>query len=184
MWFGHVVIVAASLVFVATGASGCAAPRSAPSPALKHFELRMGAKDAAEPRWDLSRDGWYTVRYENGQILAEGELRQALPVGRWRYFLADGSKFAEGSYAPAGCCTGEWILYDKRGQPDRHTRSGMQCDGYTLVQGPAGILRFTYRDVQDAHRSDVQQLMRPLNGRLWDGTGTYDSERGRIDGAK
>jgi hypothetical protein len=88
-------------------------------------------------------------------------------------------RFAEGSYAAGGRLGGEWILYNRRDEPDCTTRTGVQCEEETLFNGPAGLLRFDYREVQDVHRPDIALLL-PLKRSKWDGSGVYDPERGRI----
>ena len=58
--------------------------------------------------------------HKNGRLWAKGEMENGSLEGYWEWFRLDGTKMRSG-YFKAGKQVGEWITYDKKGNPFRST---------------------------------------------------------------
>jgi uncharacterized protein YdhG (YjbR/CyaY superfamily) len=58
--------------------------------------------------------------YDNGQVKAEGPMKDGDLHGAWRWYRADGSLMRTGSFR-RGVATGEWTTFDRTGRVVRRT---------------------------------------------------------------
>ena len=58
--------------------------------------------------------------HKDGSVWAKGQTADGVPVGYWEWFRLDGTRMRSGHFRN-GEQTGEWITYDKRGQPYKVT---------------------------------------------------------------
>ena len=58
--------------------------------------------------------------HKDGSIWATGEMLNGQCEGYWKWFRKDGTKMRSG-YFKSGKQTGEWITYDKSGEPYKIT---------------------------------------------------------------
>lgn len=58
--------------------------------------------------------------YDNGHLKLEGRMRGDAMQGAWRWYRRDGSLMRSGSFKN-GVQVGDWVTYDRAGQPVRTT---------------------------------------------------------------
>ena len=64
-------------------------------------------KNAGKPHVEYHKDG---------SIWAKGRMADGVPTGYWEWFRLDGTRMRSGHF-DRGRQVGEWITYDKKGQP-------------------------------------------------------------------
>ena len=62
----------------------------------------------------------YTKHHKDGSLWARGQLLGGVMIGYWEWFRIDGSKLRSGHFE-AGEQVGEWITYDRNGEPHKVT---------------------------------------------------------------
>ena len=62
----------------------------------------------------------YVKYHKDGSIWAKGHRVEGIMEGYWEWFRKDGSKMRSG-YFKANKQIGEWVTYDKRGEPYKIT---------------------------------------------------------------
>ncbi|KFF60353.1 hypothetical protein JF66_05290 [Cryobacterium sp. MLB-32] len=70
---------------------------------------------------DTTDNGERFERYADGAIKAHGHRVDGELTGYWEWFRQDGSKMRSGHFA-RGVQVGEWITYDRSGQPHKITQ--------------------------------------------------------------
>ena len=63
----------------------------------------------------------HTEYHKDGSIWAEGQMLNGVPVGYWEWFRKEGTKMRSGTFDEAGNQIGEWITYNKVGEPHKVT---------------------------------------------------------------
>jgi antitoxin component YwqK of YwqJK toxin-antitoxin module len=63
----------------------------------------------------------HTHYHKDGTIWAKGQKTGETMTGYWEWFRKDGTKMRSGQFDNAGQQIGEWITYDKSGQPYKVT---------------------------------------------------------------
>ena len=59
--------------------------------------------------------------YDNGFLNSSGKVKDGELHGAWRWYRRDGTPLRSGSFR-AGVRTGEWVTYDRLGEPHKVTR--------------------------------------------------------------
>lgn len=92
--------------------------RPFPAPLLKRIlKVRITEINAAFPK----KSGESREFYDNGFLKASGKVKDGALHGAWRWYRRDGTIMRSGSFR-AGEQVGEWITYDRLGEPHRVTR--------------------------------------------------------------
>ncbi|HEX3082838.1 MAG TPA: hypothetical protein VHQ86_06370 [Candidatus Saccharimonadia bacterium] len=66
-------------------------------------------------------DGPHVKYHRNGTVWARGQIKGGAMTGPWEWFREDGTKLRAGSFDDAGKQIGEWVTYDKTGNPFKTT---------------------------------------------------------------
>jgi antitoxin component YwqK of YwqJK toxin-antitoxin module len=94
--------------------------RPFPAPLLKRIlKARIVEINASYPK----RTGEMREYYDNGFAKARGRMKGEELTGAWQWWRRDGSLMRSGAFK-TGVQVGEWITYDRQGQPHRVTHFG------------------------------------------------------------
>jgi uncharacterized protein YdhG (YjbR/CyaY superfamily) len=94
--------------------------RPFPAPLLKRIlKVRIGEINASYPK----KSGESKEFYDNGFVKASGKVKDGEMHGAWRWFRRDGTILRSGSFRN-GVQVGEWVTYDRLGEPHKVTRFG------------------------------------------------------------
>ena len=94
--------------------------RPFPAPLLKRIlKARIVEINASYPK----RNGELREYYDNGFAKARGRMKGEDLTGAWQWWRRDGSLMRSGAFK-TGEQVGEWITYDRQGQPHRVTDFG------------------------------------------------------------
>lgn len=94
--------------------------RPFPAPLLKRIlKARIVEINASYPK----RNGELREYYDNGFAKARGRMKGEELTGAWQWWRRDGSLMRSGAFK-TGEQVGEWITYDRQGQPHRVTHFG------------------------------------------------------------
>jgi len=145
-----------------------------------------------------SETGWASLRYDSGQLAAQGELREGVAHGRWEFYEQGGVRYAAGSYID-GMMVDRWAWWHISGQlrmegtMQNGHRSGRWTEFYdtperqkkritTYVNGsPSGAQREWYPGGQKKSMGQMLGENRYKKWTFWypDGTrkatGSYDA---------
>jgi uncharacterized protein YdhG (YjbR/CyaY superfamily) len=92
--------------------------RPFPAPLLKRIlKVRIAEINDGYPK----KSGESREYYDNGVLKAAGKIKDGQLHGSWRWFRRDGTALRSGSFR-AGEQAGEWVTYDKLGEPHKVTR--------------------------------------------------------------
>ena len=94
--------------------------RPFPAPLLKRIlRVRIAEVNAGYPK----KSGESKEFYDNGFLKSSGKVKDGELHGAWRWFRRDGTVLRSGSFR-AGVQVGEWVTYDRGGEPHTVTRFG------------------------------------------------------------
>lgn len=102
----------------AKGTIGFDRDRPFPAALLKRIlGVRIAEINAGYPK----KSGQVREFYDNGFLKAAGRMTGDVMTGHWQWYRRDGTILRSGSFR-AGEQSGEWVTYDRAGQPHKTTR--------------------------------------------------------------